>query len=580
VVAAALAVLLLPALPACSKHSVAAPSTADRAPGFDSGTGAPRAPSSKGGGTLRLVAGPVDSYDPTRSYQLGVWDLMRLYTRQLVTYPSLPGAAGTHTVPDLAAAPGLVTNGGRTWTYTLKPGVRFEDGKPITSMDVKYGIERSFATSVLVGGPAWLVQLLDNPKLPYPGPYQDTDLYKTGIPTIRTPNARTIVFALNRPFAEFDKVLALPAASPVEAAKDTRSAYGDRPVSSGPYRFAAATQAPAGTLVLVRNPAWDRRTDGVRKALPDRFELSAGLSAADRDARLLAGKADVDLTGSGLQPDSAAQALSDPAMAGRVDNPFNGDLRLVAMPVTVPPFNNLHCRRAVQYATDKAAVKSALGGDFGASLATTLWPRELPGYPASAAYPAGGDNHGDLAKARAELKACGRPGGFSARIATVDSGRGLVVAQRLSGALSRVGIRAEVRPFPDEVFLQSAAGSPKAVADGGYGLLVVSWVTDFPSPVAFYPALVDGRDPRQVGNTDFAQLTDPALQAKVDTVAATVDRNAAAVGWRAIDSATMRLAAYLPVVEDKAVLLTSSRVRNAFVHLAWRNYDLAALGVG
>jgi peptide/nickel transport system substrate-binding protein len=547
---------------------------------LDLGLTAVRDPSETPGGTLRVVSGPVDSFDPTRSYQLGMWDLMRLYTRQLVTYPAAPGAAGTRLVPDLATSLGRTADGGRTWTYILKPGVKFENGRPITAADVKYGIERSFATSVLVGGPTWLLQLLDDPKSPYPGPYQDTDLYRSGLSSVRTPDARTIIFRLNRPFADLDRVLALPAATPVPKAQDTRSGYGTHPVSSGPYRFATAATAPAGRAVLVRNPAWDRRTDAVRTALPDRIELAAGLDPAERDARLADGRADVDVTGSGLQPEAAARALADPALAGRVDNPANGDLRMVAMTVSVSPLDNVHCRRAVQYAADKAAVKQVLGGDYGAALATTLWPRDLPGYPAAAPYPAGADNHGDLDRARAELAACGRPDGFTTRIATVDTGRGLLVAQAMQDALARVGITAPLRPFPEEVYLSAGVGSPKAVRDGGLGLAVVNWVADFPSPVAFYPPLLDGRNARTAGNTNYAQVSEPGLTGMCDAAAATLDPTTSTNRWRQVDGSAMGLAAYLPLAEDKAVLLTASRVRNAYVHLAWRNYDLAALGVG
>jgi peptide/nickel transport system substrate-binding protein len=561
------------------------PPVGDRAPGFNAGLAAPRDPSSTPGGTLRLVSGPVDSLDPARSYQLGTWDVMRLYTRQLVTYPARPGAAGTQVVPDLATALGRGSNGGRTWTYTLKAGVRFENGRPITAADVKYGIERTFATSVLTGGPTWLVQLLDDPKGPYPGPYQDTDLYRSGMPAIRTPDARTIVFTLNRPFLDFDRVLALPSAGPVPAALDTRAGYGAHPVSSGPYRFAAPVTAASlaasgGTLTLVRNPAWSRATDAVRTALPDRVELTLGLPPAERDARLVDGRADLDVTGAGMQPEAAANALSDTTLAARVDNPANGDLRMVAMPVTVPPLNNVHCRRAVQYAADKAGVKQAVGGDYSAALATTLWPRDLPGYPATAPYPAGADNHGDLDRAREELRLCGKPDGFATRIATVDAGRGLLIAHALRDALGRVGISAEVRPFPEDVYLSAGAGAPKAVRDGGYGLVVVNWVADFPSPAAFYPPLVDGRNVRTLGNTDYAQFTDRALQAQCDTASAAPDRTAAAALWRRVDGSAMALSGYLPLVEDKAVLLTGPRVHNAYVHLAWRNYDLAAIGVG
>ena len=257
-----------------------------------------------------------------------------------------------------------------------------------------------------------------------------------------------------------------------------------------------------------------------------------------------------------------------------MDNPANGDLRLVAMPVSVPPMDNVHCRRAVQYAADKAAVKQALGGEYGAALATTMWPRDLPGYPAAAPYPAGPDNHGDLDRARAELTACGRPAGFHTRIATVNAGRGLLLAQAVRRALARVGIAAELRPFPQEVYLSAGAGAPKALTDGGLGLAVVDWVTDFPSPAAFYPPLLDGRNARTLGNTDYAQLSLAALSRACDQAAATLDRTASTDRWRRVDGA------YLPLAEDKAVLLAGTRVRNAYVHPVWRNYDLAAIGVG
>jgi peptide/nickel transport system substrate-binding protein len=224
-------------------------------------------------------------------------------------------------------------------------------------------------------------------------------------------------------------------------------------------------------------------------------------------------------------------------------------------------------------------VKQALGGDYGAALATTLWPRDLPGYPAAAVYPAGPDNHGALDRARTELRQCGHPGGFRTRIATVDSGRGLQVAKALRDAVARVGITAELRPFPEDVYLSVGAGSPKAVRDGRFGLAVVKWVADFPSPSAFYPPLLDGRNRRTLGNTAYAQVADPRLQQACDLASATQQPATATARWRQVDGAAMLLAAYLPLAEDKVVLFTGSRIRNAYVHLAWRNYDVAAIGV-
>ena len=95
----------------------------------------------------------MDSLDPARSYPPGVWNVMRLYTRQLVTYAPKPGADGHPGGARPRHRAGPTTDGGRTWTYTLRPGVRWEDGSALTSADVKYGIERLFASDVITGGP-------------------------------------------------------------------------------------------------------------------------------------------------------------------------------------------------------------------------------------------------------------------------------------------------------------------------------------------------------------------------------------------------------------------------------------------
>jgi peptide/nickel transport system substrate-binding protein len=264
--------------------------------GLDTGSTGVRQPSSTPGGTLRLVSGAVDSLDPARSYLPGVWNVMRLYTRQLVAYAPKPGAEGTRVVPDLATAPGRSTDGGRTWTYTLRPGVRWEDGSFLTSADVKYGIERLFASDVITGGPTWPVQLLDDRSSPYDGPYKD----RNGLKSIATPNPRTVVFKLVKPFADWDDVMALPAASPVRSKADTAATYGRKPLALGPYRVASVGKD--GTVAFERNRHWSRELDPVRTALPDRVVLRPNVLPAERDRQVLAGLADADVTGSGLQP--------------------------------------------------------------------------------------------------------------------------------------------------------------------------------------------------------------------------------------------------------------------------------------
>ena len=541
--------------------------------GLDTGSTGVRQPSRTPGGTLRLVSGAVDSLDPARSYSPGMWNVMRLYTRQLVAYAPKPGAEGTRVVPDLATAPGRSTDGGRTWTYTLRPGLRWEDGSPLTSADVKYGIQRLFASDVITGGPTWAVQLLDDRSSPYDGPYKD----KKGLKSVTTPNARTVVFKLVKPFGDWDEVMALPAASPVRQKADTAARYGRKPLSSGPYRVASIDKD--GTIAFERNRYWSRAVDPVRTALPDKVVLRPNVLPAERDRQVLAGHADADVTGSGLQPEAAARALADPALASRADDPSTGTVRFVAMPAGVPPFSDVHCRRAVQYAIDKAAVKNALGGTYAASLATTLWPRGLPGYPATAPYPTGEGNRGDLPAARTELTRCNRPGGFPTTLGTVNDGRGKVAADAVARALARVGITVTVKEFPRGSFLSAVAGSPAAVRTGGLGLVVAEWAADFPSPYAFLVPLADGRSIRPAANPNVAELGGGALESAIDEAAATLDPVQATTAWRDVATMAMTSAAYAPLVEDRAVLIGSSRLRNAYVHPAFRGYDVVSLGV-
>ncbi|HEY0127386.1 MAG TPA: ABC transporter substrate-binding protein, partial [Blastococcus sp.] len=106
----------------------------------DAGVDGVRAPSTATGETLRVVSTEIDSLDPQRSYLPGVWNLMRLYTRTLVTYSTEPGSTD-ELVPDLATDLGTTSEDGLSWTFTLREGVRFENGRPITAQDVKYGIQ-------------------------------------------------------------------------------------------------------------------------------------------------------------------------------------------------------------------------------------------------------------------------------------------------------------------------------------------------------------------------------------------------------------------------------------------------------
>jgi peptide/nickel transport system substrate-binding protein len=542
------------------------------ADGADAGVDGVRSPSDRTGGTLRVVAPGIVSLDPQRSYQPGVWNLMRLYTRTLVTYSTEPG----HTdelVPDLATDLGTPSKDGRTWKFTLRKGIRFENGRPITSRDVKYGIERSFASEVVVGGPTYVFDLFDDPANPYPGPYQDETRDKLGLGAIATPDDRTIVFTLRGAQPDFQFVMALPSSSPVPADDDTKGKYGDDPMSSGPYAITSVDRATG--ILLERNPEWDPATDDVRSALPDRVVVRTGLTGVERDQAILAGSADVDLSGTGAQPVTTARLSGEDgsALRDRVDEITSGAVRLLALPTDVAPMDNADCRAAVTAAIDRRALQDLLGGAADAVRSSQLWPLALPGGPEDPDPPA------DLKAARASLEECGQAEGFTTELAVVNTPTSLALARGIADQLAEVGITVKVRALDVETFYATEVGDPDNVAKKGYGLVLVPWTADFPTASSFLVPLVDGRSIRSVANTNYARLNDRAVNALVDEARGTADPADATGAWRKVAAAARATSAYLPLAETRVQLLAGQRLHNGLVMQPYSGYDLATAGV-
>ncbi|SDG29169.1 ABC transporter substrate-binding protein [Klenkia brasiliensis] len=539
--------------------------TASGAP--DAGVDGLRAPSDATGGTLRLVTAQVDSLDPQRSYLPAVWNLMRLYARTLVTYSSEPGST-EQLVPDLATDLGTTPDGGRTWTFTLRPGATFETGRPITSRDVKYGIERSFAVDVLTGGPKLALDLLD-PESLYAGPYQDESPDRLGLGSIATPDDATITFTLSRADPDFPFLLALPLASPVPAENDTAAAYQDDPVSSGPYAITSVD--PVAGIVLERNPAWTQDSDPVRTALPDSVVVRTGLTGLDRDQALLAGSADADLSGTGVQEATTARTDGAQGLADRVDDVTTGSVRLLALPTTVEPMTSPDCRAAVAAAVDRSDVQDALGGAGDAVRTSVLWPRSLPGGPEDP------DPAADLDAARQALTACGRPDGFATTMAVPDVPMSLDVADRLVAQFAQVGIQVTVVPLDPTTFYTAGIGSPQAITGGQYGMVLATWTADLPTPASFLVPLVDSRSiTQQAGNSNYGLLADPSVDALVDTAVGAGD----VAAWAAVADAALATHAVVPLAENRVQLLAGQRLRNGVVMLPWTGYDVATAGVG
>lgn len=569
-----LALSLTLAAGACAKKDEPGGGDTAKAGGFNAGLTEVVNPSAATGGTLKLAsAHDVDSWDPTRSYVTAVYNLQRLYTRTLLTPDAKPGADGLKLVPDLAAAAPVLSADGLTYTFTLRDGLRFEDGSAITSRDVRHGIERLFAQEELGGGPTYLIDQLDQGQH-YPGPFADSG----GLKSISTPDDKTITFRLAEPFADFPYLLAMGVAAPVPAAKDTGAKYGDKPLSSGPYRF--ETIDPGKKAVLVRNPEWDRATDTVRRALPDRIELSIGTAPDEIDAQLLDGDLDADAGQGGVQSATQPKILLDAALKARVDAPTTGFVQYAAMSTAVPPFDNAHCRRAVQYAVDKTSVQTARGGaDAGGEIAGGMLPPGIPGHDSALDPFQTRSGKPQPAKAKEELAACGRPSGFETVIATTNSPKAGKTAEAIQAALGAVGITARIDASDPSQYARSVVGSPANVHSKGYGLIMGAWSADFPTGYGFYPTLVDGRLIMPAGNNNYAELSDTKINDLIDRARATTDPAGSAKLWAQVDAAVMDSASMLPLTYDKVLNYRNPRLTNVFVNQYYGMWDVSALGV-
>ena len=533
-------------------------------------------PSTKKGGTLTFAESSVpDSLDPGDTYYDWTWNFTRLYATPLVTYKSAPGSAGLQITPGIATGLGTESANGLVWTYHLKHGLKFSDGEAVTSADVKYAVERTYDRTVLPNGPTYFPTLLADPT--YPGPYKDK---KGTLTSVTTPDAYTIQFHLLKPFPDFNYVAAIPQTAPVPPSKDTGANYQLNPISSGPYMFSSYQLNKQATLV--DNPNWTPTEDPQASQLASKIVLDLNVNADDLDNRLLAGDIDVDAQGTGVQAAARAKILSSPTLMKNADDALSGFLWFADLNTKVAPMNNVACREAVEYAADKTEQQDAYGGPYaGGAIASTVMPPNIVGYKSFDLYNALSQPSGDLTAAKAALKTCGHPNGFTTGLAyRSDRPKEVQAAESLQAALARVGITVQLHGYTSGAYYTDFAGSPNYVHQHDLGIDMGGWAADWPDGYGFLDELTNGNAIVPAGNTNISELNDPVVN-NLYTQATNPKLSSAAETaiWSQIDHEIMKDAAILPEVYAKSLLYRSPNITNAYVQGYYGMYNYAVLGV-
>ncbi|WP_329419959.1 ABC transporter substrate-binding protein [Streptomyces sp. NBC_01693] len=551
--AAAVSLALVAGLAAC-----AGPKSSDDADGGSGGSGASGKPQ-KGGTLTVLNSNPQEDFDPARLYTSGGGNVPSLVFRTLTTRNRENGAAGAEVVPDLATDLGTPSKNATVWTYTLKDGLKYEDGTAITSADIKYGIERSFAAELSGGAPYlrdWLIGGAD-----YQGPYKD----KKGLASIEVPDDKTIVFHLNKPEGEFPFLATQTQTTPVPKAKDTGTTYEEHPVSSGPYKV-VTNENDGERLVLERNEHWSAETDEERKAYPDKIDVRSGLDSAVINQRLSASQgvdAAAVTTDTNLGPAELAKVSGDKKLAARVGTGHFGYTNYIAFNPKVKPFDNPKVRQAISYAVDRSSVINAAGGSSLAEPATTYLPNQKSfGHTPYDHFPAG--ETGNAAKAKELLKKAGYPKGLKITLThsnDKDFETSPEMATALQAALKKAGITVELKGLESNDYsdtIHSASKEP--------GFFLAHWGADWPSGGPFLAPIFDGRQIVKDGanfNTGF--LNDASVNKEIDEINKLTDLDAAATRWGALDKKIGEQALTVPLFHPVYKRLFGQDVKNVVI---------------
>ncbi len=534
--AVAVAAALALAVTACNANDKSTPS--------GGGTAAAEA-----GGTLHILGTAKEiSLDPAKSQNLGT-STIHLVLRGLTSWKTSPDKPA-ELVPDLATDAGQVSDAGKTWTYKLKPGLKYADGSPIVAADIKYGVERSFAAE-LSGGLGYHKSLLAGAEK-YTGPYKGGELA-----SIETPDETTIVFKLNKPFGDWPWIVSMPAFSPVPKKADTDPAhYGEKPVASGPYQV--KSYAPGSKLELERNPSWDKATDPARTGLPDAIVFDMGLQADVVNQRLIADSGDdksAATTGTSVPAALIPTVTGNPAVKARVATSPSGALQYLAMNNKRPALSNPEVRKAIQFAVDKQAVQVAEGGpEFGGEIATTLITPGIEGFTKFDLYPA--PPQGDPEKAKSMLAAAGAS---KLNLVLAADNAQLGVAQAIQQGLAKAGITVQLKPLDADALTDVQTG-PK----GDYDLTVSSWLPDFPSAIGNIQPLFASSE---IGNGGYnmSRYSNPTVDAAIAAATGESDRAKAAGMWAALDKQIMGDSPMVPLIYARNAFLHGSKVQNFYL---------------
>jgi peptide/nickel transport system substrate-binding protein len=529
----------------------------------------------KRGGTITVLsAGDVDHIDPGEAYYSFSYEITYATQRPLLAYK--PNSIEPS--PDLAAAMPTISNGGKTVTVHLRTGVKFSPpvNREVTSKDVKYAIERGFATSVangyaeayfgdIVGAPAAGTNAVPN------------------ISGIQTPGKFTLVFKLKHPSGIFVDALAEPLTAPVPqeyASKydaQAASTYGMHQVATGPYMIANNSSGsingigykPGQLIELVRNPNWNAKTSW-RPAYADKILFKEGYQDPTVQARtILSGGADVN-GDTPPPPAELAAIMANKSEKAELHFTPTGGSRYVALNTRKAPFDKLDVRKAVAYVLDRNAMRLTRGGEIDGRIATHFIDPSFGnlGFNQAGGYsfnPFPSPNFtGNVTKAKQMMRAAGYASGmYSGPQVTMvadSTSPGSNTAQVVAADLAKIGINVKTISVTHSAmytkFCNVPANEPNICPN-------VGWLPDFHDPQTILDVTFNGKNIVSANNSNWPLLNNAKLNSEMNRAELLLNPQARAKAWGKIDQQVTETAGAIPWLWENWPALYSTHVTAA-----------------
>jgi peptide/nickel transport system substrate-binding protein len=485
---------------------------------------APEIPGAQPGGTMAVYQEDDFSHlDPGQIYVSDGKLLSRLIYRGLTQY-SEDDQGNLTVVGDLATDAGKVSDGGKTWTYTLKDDLKDENGNPINSADIRHTIERLYS-SFITDGPTYLQQWLSGAgttyRDAYEGPFKGKHLPKD---VLETPDDKTVVFHFKDAQPDLAQMLTMPGYSVVPEETDTKEKYDSDPVATGPYKI--ADFKPGKSMKLVKNTEWDAKSDSVRHQYVDGFDISMNHDDEDQTKTLLADQGEAKnammFTGQVATTQLQKVVSNKAAMKRTIQGyaPYVWQLNF-----NMDRVKDKKLRDAITLAMPSTSVFKADGGAYGGEVANSLTSPTTPGYNESFdPFNRSKKPNGDIEAAKKLIK----EGGFEGKSLVYAYANTPVRQQQavlITDALEKIGLDIQKKEIDSATWYEQV-GKVK----NGYDLYMTGWGQDWPSASTVVPPLYDGTQ-IQDGSSNYSHINDDHVNSEIQRILKVTDTAEATKAW-------------------------------------------------